>query len=153
RKATRSIAQHRCGIGRRGARSRAIALRPRADRPAAAARRTANAPGRAGQRQRQQHAIAARQRATVQGAWRWLAGFRAGRRPCSSRLCYFVPFMKLVQGTVVKSSLLTVVVAVTIAAGASGCSNKPAPEALRSVRTAEIRYDKTQETNRYVGTV
>ena len=28
-----------------------------------------------------------------------------------------------------------------------------APEPLRAVRTAEIRYDKTQETNRYVGTV
>ena len=28
-----------------------------------------------------------------------------------------------------------------------------APEALRAVRTAEIRYDKAQETNRYVGTV
>jgi RND family efflux transporter MFP subunit len=35
-----------------------------------------------------------------------------------------------------------------------GCSaDKPPPEALRSVRTAEIRYDKAQETRRYTGTV
>ena len=34
-----------------------------------------------------------------------------------------------------------------------GCSEKPAAEPLRSVRTAEIRYDKAKETNRYVGTV
>ena len=51
------------------------------------------------------------------------------------------------------SALLTAFVAVSIAAGLSGCSNKPAPEALRTVRTTEIRYDKAQETNRYVGTV
>src|SRR5271165_5120833 len=31
--------------------------------------------------------------------------------------------------------------------------NKPTAEALRSVRTVELRYDKAQETNRYVGTV
>jgi RND family efflux transporter MFP subunit len=35
----------------------------------------------------------------------------------------------------------------------SGCSEKPAAEQLRAVRTAEVRYDKSQETNRYVGTV
>ncbi|MFO1324493.1 MAG: efflux RND transporter periplasmic adaptor subunit [Burkholderiales bacterium] len=52
-----------------------------------------------------------------------------------------------------KPILLTALVAVTIAAGLSGCSNKPAPEALRTVRTAEVRYDKNQESNRYVGTV
>jgi len=39
------------------------------------------------------------------------------------------------------------------AAMISGCSEKPPPEPLRSVRTVEIRYDKAQETNRYVGTV
>ncbi|WP_154563369.1 efflux RND transporter periplasmic adaptor subunit [Paraburkholderia madseniana] len=33
------------------------------------------------------------------------------------------------------------------------CGSKPAPEALRAVRTAEIRYDKTPVTDRYVGTV
>jgi RND family efflux transporter MFP subunit len=48
---------------------------------------------------------------------------------------------------------VTALVAVTIAAGLSGCSDKPAPEALRTVRTAEVRYDKAEETNRYVGTV
>jgi RND family efflux transporter MFP subunit len=61
--------------------------------------------------------------------------------------------MKLVQGTSVKTILLTALVTATIAAGLSGCSNKPAPEALRTVRTAEVRYDKNQESNRYVGTV
>ena len=46
-----------------------------------------------------------------------------------------------------------VVAAVTAAAVLSACTPKPPAEALRAVRTAEIRYDKTQETNRYVGTV
>ena len=46
-----------------------------------------------------------------------------------------------------------VVLAVIAVAVLSACSSKPPPEALRAVRTAEIRYDKTQETNRYVGTV
>jgi len=35
----------------------------------------------------------------------------------------------------------------------SACSPKPAAEPLRMVRTAEIRYDKTQETDRYFGSV
>ncbi len=47
----------------------------------------------------------------------------------------------------------SVVVAAIAVAVLSACTAKPAPEALRAVRTAEIRYDKTQETNRYVGTV
>jgi RND family efflux transporter MFP subunit len=38
-------------------------------------------------------------------------------------------------------------------AGLSACTLKPAPEALRAVRTVEVRYDKTQDANRYVGTV
>ena len=46
-----------------------------------------------------------------------------------------------------------VVLAVIAVAVLSACTSKPPPEALRAVRTAEIRYDKTQETNRYVGTV
>ena len=46
-----------------------------------------------------------------------------------------------------------VVVAVIAVAVLSACTSKPPAEALRAVRTAEIRYDKTQETNRYVGTV
>jgi len=40
-----------------------------------------------------------------------------------------------------------------IAAMISGCSEKPAAEPLRSVRTAEVRYDKTQEIDRYFGSV
>jgi RND family efflux transporter MFP subunit len=46
-----------------------------------------------------------------------------------------------------------IVVAVIAVAGLSACTSKQPAEALRAVRTAEIRYDKTQETNRYVGTV
>ncbi|MCC8404046.1 efflux RND transporter periplasmic adaptor subunit [Paraburkholderia sp. MMS20-SJTN17] len=34
-----------------------------------------------------------------------------------------------------------------------GCGSKPAPEALRAVRTAEIHYDQSAVTDRYVGTV
>jgi RND family efflux transporter MFP subunit len=44
-------------------------------------------------------------------------------------------------------------ITVPIAALVSGCAEKPAAEQLRTVRTAEIRYDKAKETNRYVGTV
>ena len=46
-------------------------------------------------------------------------------------------------------SLLVVPAAALLAA----CSPKPAPEPLRMVRTAEVRYDKTQETDRYFGSV
>ncbi len=53
-----------------------------------------------------------------------------------------------------KTSLAPVLfIVVPIAALLAGCSEKPAAEPLRSVRTAEIRYDKAKETNRYVGTV
>ena len=46
------------------------------------------------------------------------------------------------------------VLAASLAALVSACSaDKPPAEALRAVRTAEVRYDKAQETNRYVGTV
>jgi RND family efflux transporter MFP subunit len=48
--------------------------------------------------------------------------------------------------------VLLVIIA-PIAALVSGCSEKPATEQLRTVRTAEVRYDKAKETNRYVGTV
>ena len=55
---------------------------------------------------------------------------------------------------IVNTSLATTLLAVAIAALLSACSaDKPPAEALRSVRTAEIRYDKAQETNRYTGTV
>ena len=43
--------------------------------------------------------------------------------------------------------------AVSIAAILSGCSQQPPPEPLRAVRTVEVRYDKTQETDRYFGSV
>jgi RND family efflux transporter MFP subunit len=53
-----------------------------------------------------------------------------------------------------KTPLLPFVLAIApIAAMLSGCSDEPPAEPLRSVRTAEIRYDKATETNRYVGTV
>jgi len=44
-------------------------------------------------------------------------------------------------------------VPLSIAAMLSGCSHQPPPEPLRAVRTVEIRYDKTQETDRYFGSV
>jgi RND family efflux transporter MFP subunit len=45
-------------------------------------------------------------------------------------------------------------VAAFLAAPLSGCGpTKPPAEALRAVRTAEVRYDRAGETNRYVGTV
>jgi len=44
-------------------------------------------------------------------------------------------------------------VATSIAAMLSGCSHQPPPEPLRSVRTVEIRYDNTQQTDRYFGSI
>jgi len=45
-------------------------------------------------------------------------------------------------------------VTLAVAAMLSACSpDKPPVEALRSVRTVEIRYDATREANRYAGTV
>jgi RND family efflux transporter MFP subunit len=56
--------------------------------------------------------------------------------------------------TSMKTSLPPVLlVLVPIAALLSACSEKPAEERPRAVRTAEIRYDKAQETNRYFGSV
>ena len=43
--------------------------------------------------------------------------------------------------------------ALSIAAALSGCSHQAPPEPLRAVRTVQIRYDKTQETDRYFGSV
>jgi RND family efflux transporter MFP subunit len=42
---------------------------------------------------------------------------------------------------------------VAVAALLGACSSKPAPEPLRVVRAVEVRYDKTQETDRYFGSV
>ncbi len=53
-----------------------------------------------------------------------------------------------------KPSLAAAYLAVPIVATLCACSpDKPAAEALRPVHTVELRYDKTAEANRYVGTV
>ena len=52
-----------------------------------------------------------------------------------------------------KTSLATTLLIVPIAGLLSACSEKPAPESPRPVRTVEVRYDKATEVNRYVGTV
>ena len=53
-----------------------------------------------------------------------------------------------------KTSLSKAPLAVLIAALLSGCSpHKPTTEALRPVRTVEVRYGTALEANRYVGTV
>jgi len=57
------------------------------------------------------------------------------------------------RGTVVKSSYPLALAAISIAAILSGCSHQPPPEPLRAVRTVEIRYDRTPETDRYFGSV
>jgi RND family efflux transporter MFP subunit len=48
--------------------------------------------------------------------------------------------------------VLLVVVPV-VAAVLGGCSKPPPPEPLRQVRTAQVRYVKAQETNRYLASV
>ena len=50
-------------------------------------------------------------------------------------------------------TLTKALVATSIAAILSGCSHPPPPEPLRAVRTVEIRDDKTQQTDRYFGSV
>jgi len=52
----------------------------------------------------------------------------------------------------VKTSLPMALLAMSIAI-LSGCSHQPPPEPPRAVRTVEVRYDKTQETDRYFGSV
>lgn len=53
-----------------------------------------------------------------------------------------------------KTPLRGVLLAVPVAALLSGCGeHKPSADALRPVRTVELRYDTAGETNRYVGTV
>jgi len=61
--------------------------------------------------------------------------------------------MNLARGTAVKTSRPAALLAAAIAAILSGCSKPPPAEPLRTVRTAEIRYDKAQETDRYFGAV
>jgi RND family efflux transporter MFP subunit len=53
----------------------------------------------------------------------------------------------------VRSTFRTALVPLSIAVTLTGCSHQPPPEPLRAVRTVEIRYDKTQETDRYFGSV
>jgi len=54
----------------------------------------------------------------------------------------------------VKTSHAAALLLVTSAALLSACSReKPPVEALRAVRTAEVRYDRAPETNRYFGSV
>jgi len=53
----------------------------------------------------------------------------------------------------VKSPLPMSLLALSIGAILSACSHEPPPEPLRAVRTVEIRYDKTQSTDRYFGSV
>jgi RND family efflux transporter MFP subunit len=53
----------------------------------------------------------------------------------------------------VKTSLAAAFLSLVIAAILSACTPKPTAEALRPVRTVELRYDKAADTNRYVGTV
>jgi len=53
-----------------------------------------------------------------------------------------------------KTSLSKAPLAVLVAALLSGCSpHKPTAEALRPVRTVEVRYNTALQANRYVGTV
>jgi len=53
-----------------------------------------------------------------------------------------------------KSHPVPAALAIAIAAALSACSHeKAAIEPLRPVRTIEVRYDRAQEANRYVGTV
>ncbi|HET7366016.1 MAG TPA: efflux RND transporter periplasmic adaptor subunit [Burkholderiales bacterium] len=53
-----------------------------------------------------------------------------------------------------KTALPGFVLAASVAAALSACGqHKPPAEALRQVRVAEVRYDASQETNRYFGSV
>ena len=53
-----------------------------------------------------------------------------------------------------KTSLTAALLVVSSATVLSACTReKPPAEALRAVRTAEVRYDGAQETNRYFGSV
>jgi RND family efflux transporter MFP subunit len=59
-----------------------------------------------------------------------------------------------VKETALKNSPAPTVLALAIAAALGACSHeKPPAESLRPVRTIEVRYDRAEEANRYVGTV
>jgi RND family efflux transporter MFP subunit len=61
--------------------------------------------------------------------------------------------MKPARGTVVNTFRPAALLAASIAAIMSGCSQQSPPERLRAVRTVQVRYDKTQEKDRYFGSV
>ena len=64
-------------------------------------------------------------------------------------------YHRLTRGNAVNPSLTpaSTVMAVIAVALLGACSQKPAPEPLRAVRTAEVRYDNARETDRYFGSV
>jgi RND family efflux transporter MFP subunit len=57
------------------------------------------------------------------------------------------------RGSVVKTSIAVVAVVAPLTAMLAACGHEPASEALRPVRTVEVRYDEARESHRYVGTV
>jgi RND family efflux transporter MFP subunit len=61
--------------------------------------------------------------------------------------------MNTARGTFVNTSPTAALLAASIAAMLAGCSQPPVPEALRAVRTAQVRYDGAQQTDRYFGAV
>ena len=52
-----------------------------------------------------------------------------------------------------KKPFVAACLALPLAAVLGACTHKPSAEPLRTVRTAEVHYDKAAEKNRYVGTV
>jgi RND family efflux transporter MFP subunit len=54
---------------------------------------------------------------------------------------------------IVKPSINPTLIACAVALVLGACSHETPPEPMRQVRTAEVRYDNAQETNRYTGTV
>lgn len=52
-----------------------------------------------------------------------------------------------------KTSIAVVAVVAPLTAMLAACGHEPASEALRPVRTVEVRYDEARESHRYVGTV